>query len=84
MSRAELLAQKLYNSLQLNGIDEDVKKHLMILLITEPKKPARKKFSTTLDSLPGAWANDGISAENEIASIYNARISGETRKNIAL
>ena len=84
MSRAEITAHKLYHTLQLNAIDEEVKKHLMILLISEPKKPERKRFSTALESLEGAWENDGVSAESEIESLYNARVSGETRKGIEL
>lgn len=39
----------------------------------------KKGFSAGINSLSGAWRNNGLSAEEEIRQIYDARTSGETR-----
>lgn len=38
MSRAEIKAHEIFSSMQLNDIDDEVRRHLMILLLTVPKK----------------------------------------------
>ena len=35
MSHAELTARKLYDTMQLNSVSEDVKRHLMILMLSQ-------------------------------------------------
>ena len=82
MNTAEMRAHSIYNTLHLGEIDDDVKRQLVILLLKVPeaKEKEKRNFSTALNSLSGAWKNNGLSAEEEIRQIYDARTSGETRK----
>lgn len=85
MSAAEIRANEIYNMYNLSQEDSEVKRMLMILLLTE--KPENKKtvsYEEAFNSLPGAWENDGFAAEEEVSAIYNARVTGETRKIIEL
>jgi len=81
MSIAELRANKLYNEYHLKNESPDVKRMLMILLLsdsTEQKHPV--SYEEAFNMLPGAWEHDGLLAEEEIDAIYKARVNGETRK----
>lgn len=87
MNTAEIRAHSIYNSLHLGEMDDDVKRQLIILLLKVPEtneKEKKRNFSAGINSLSGAWKNNGLSAEEEIRQIYGARTSGETRKLIDL
>ena len=84
MSTAEMRAHSIYNMMHLSNIDDEVKRHLVILLMKVPEKKEKKSFASMVKSLSGAWKNNGLSAEEEIKQIYGARASGETRKLVDL
>ena len=46
---------------------------------TASEEKQKKNFSEGINSLSGAWRNNGLSAEEEIRQIYDARTLGETR-----
>jgi hypothetical protein len=70
--------------MHLGEIDDEVKRQLVILLLKVPETKQKKNFSEGINSLSGAWRNNGLSAEEEIRQIYDARTSGETRKLVDL
>ena len=47
MSAAELRARYIFNSMNLASVSEDVRKHLMILLLNIPKKKSAQKDKET-------------------------------------
>lgn len=49
-----------------------------------PEKHPIHSYTDALSSLSGAWTENGMTAEEEIEGIYNARQSGLTRKDIEL
>ena len=62
--------------MHLGEIDDEVKRQLVILLLKVPETKQKKNFSEGINSLSGAWRNNGLSAEEEIRQIYDARTSG--------
>jgi hypothetical protein len=70
--------------MHLGEIDDEVKRQLVILLLKVPETKQKKNFSEGINSLSGAWRNNGLSAEEEIRQIYDARTSGKTRKLVDL
>lgn len=84
MSTAEMRAQSIYNTMHLSNIDDEVKRHLVILLMKVPESKEKKSFTSMVKSLSGAWKDNGLTAEEEIKQIYSARTSGETRKLVDL
>ena len=79
-------AHSIYNTLHLGEIDDDVKRQLVILLLKVPeaKEKEKRNFSTALNSLSGAWKDDGMTAEEEIREIYEGRTTGKTRTLVDL
>ncbi len=86
MSTAELTAHRIYDTYRLGELSDEVKRQLVILFksSTSPENHAQFSYTDALESLSGAWADNGLTAEEEIADIYNARQSGITRKDIEL
>ena len=86
MNTAEMRAHSIYNTLHLGEIDDDVKRQLVILLLKVPeaKEKEKRNFSTALNSLSGAWKDDGMTAEEEIREIYEGRTTGKTRTLVDL
>ena len=77
MNTAEMRAHSIYNTMHLGEIDDEVKRQLVILLLKVPETKQKKNFSEGINSLSGAWRNNGLSAEEEIRQIYDARTSGD-------
>lgn len=74
MSTAEIRARQIFDEYNLVNENEDVKRNLMVLLLTVPRKDERKfSYQDAFDSLSGAWENNGMTAEEEIDAIYEAR-----------
>ena len=84
MSTAEIRAHRIYESMNLNKIDDDVKRHLMILMLSVPTTERTKSVSSAMNSLSGAWKDDGMTAEKEIREIYEGRTTGKTRTLVDL
>lgn len=85
MSTAEIRARQIFDEYNLVNENEDVKRNLMVLLLTVPRKDERKfSYQDAFDSLSGAWENNGMTAEEEIDAIYEARQNGKTRDVIEL
>lgn len=72
MSRAEIQARELFSSLHLKSIDEEVKRHLMILLLTYPTPESKTKAG--VHRFAGAWKGEE-SADDIIYSIKADRTS---------
>ena len=86
MRTAELTAHRIYDTYRLGELPDDVKRQLVILFMssTSSENHAHYSYTDALESLSGAWADNGLTAEEEIADIYNARQSGITRNDIEL
>ncbi|MBR4651023.1 MAG: hypothetical protein IKO82_04660 [Prevotella sp.] len=57
--------------MNLNKIDDDVKRHLMILMLSVPTAEKKKSFSSAMKSLSGAWKDNGLTAEEEIKEMID-------------
>jgi hypothetical protein len=80
MNNAIRRAHYLYDTLHLKDEEQEVKKNLMILLLSEKNAPKEDfSYEKVFDSM-SAWADDGKTAEEEIKEIYSSRTQGETRK----
>lgn len=85
MSTAEIRAHHIFNTYRLMDEDEEVKRNLMVLLLTTHAQQKNTcSYEEAFNSLEGAWENDGMVAEEEVDSIYAARQNGKTRKIINL
>ena len=81
MNNAIRRAHYLYETLRLKDEDREVKNNLMVLLLSDNCAPKENfSYEKALDSLSGAWANDGMTAEEEIKEIYSSRTQDESRK----
>lgn len=86
MRTAEITAHRIYDTYRLGELPDEVKRQLVILFMSTPtpEKHPTHSYTDALRSLSGAWAENGMTAEEEIEGIYNARQSGLTRKDIEL
>lgn len=84
MSTAEIRALQIFNTMHLGNVDEEVKRHLVILLMKVPTLKGKKSFSSVVRGLSGAWNDNKMTAEEEVAQIYNARVTDETRNHFDL
>lgn len=85
MRTAELTAHRIYDTYHLGELPDEVKRQLVILFMSEPTvKHSTYSYAEALGALTGSWADNGMTAEEEIAEIYNARQSGVTRKVVDL
>lgn len=69
MSKSELRAHELFNALNLRNEDEDVRRNLIILMLSIPQTKKTKSFT---EKYAGKWQGDN-SAEDIIATIREAR-----------
>ena len=70
MSTAELRAHRLFNALNLKNEDEEVRRNLMILLLSVKKPKEHKKSCTKM--FAGKWQGDET-AEEIIETIREGR-----------
>lgn len=85
MRTAELTAHRIYDTYHLGELLDDVKRQLVILFMSSPEiDHTPYSYTEALGALNGSWEDDGMTAEEKIAEIYNARQSGVTRKDIDL
>lgn len=85
MNKAKLRANQIFNAYNLREEDEEVKRNLMVLLLTVSDRHDKpRSYVEAFKSLSGAWENNGMLAEDEVDAIYEARRSGQTRKMIDL
>ena len=77
MSTAELTARHIYNTMHLADINEDVKKHLIILMLSEPEKtcvPSSYEESLALGAMDLEDARKELhSYANELSDKYGMK-----------
>ncbi len=86
MTTAELTAEHIFRT-ELFHLGNETKRRLIELLassLTFPKKREEMAKNALLERICGAWDDDGVTAEEEIASLRKARVQGVTRKIVDL
>ena len=79
---AENIADRIYSNYDFGKLTAEVKKCLALKLlfaIEEHPTTSNKKGLSWLDNLSGAWADDGLSADEEAEAIRCARHNNTTR-----
>lgn len=85
MTIAELDAERIFRT-ELSHLGNEAKRRLIELLassLTFPKTVVEEK-GDLLDKACGAWCDDGLTAEEEVRMLRDARTRGVTRKILGL
>lgn len=88
MTTAELDAERIFRT-ELFRLGNETKRRLIELLassltFSKTKKEEIMEKDTLFDKICGAWSDDGLTAEEEIKTLREARTQGLTRQIIDL